>query len=705
MKALPIIFLLLVQMVSAQQKQMSLKDAIIGKYTYLKPDGLEGIKWRGNTHFSYIKGDTLWIEPTKAKSQKQAIALAKLQELTEGGINSFYGYDWLNDNELVLSGTNSINVFNITENKILETINLTPPVSALDFCKKNKTVAYTKGDDLYIKNINDIETRVTHDGGNGIVNGSYVHRREFGIYKGTFWSGKGNYLAFYRKDESMVKDYPLADYMARQAELKSVKYPMAGMKSHHVQIGVYDLATGKTLFLETGKPLGHYLTNITWSPDEKSIYVMELNREQNHMKLNEYNVANGKWVKTLFEEKNKAYVEPLTPIKFSKTNPGEFYYLSRKDGWMHLYKYHVSGKLIGQITKGEWEITKFLGFDANEKHLFMEATKDSPIENNVYKVEAKTGKTSRINNEAGVHHAALSPNGKFLVDTWNSPKLANSIGLFTSDGKLKKKLLEANNPLEGYKLGKNSLFSIKANDGADLYCRMVKPVDFDPNKKYPVIVYVYGGPHSQLVTNSWHNNARWWQYYMASKGYIAFTLDNRGTKNRGAAFENVIHRQLGAMETEDQLRGLEYLKSLPFVDENRIGVHGWSYGGFMVLNMMLKHPGGFKVGVAGGPVVDWAMYEIMYGERYMDTPEENPDGYKKANMLNHVHKLDGKLMLVHGAQDATVVMQHSMKFLRECIKQGKQVDFFVYPTHPHNVRGHDRVHLMEKVSNYFFDHL
>ena len=230
-------------------------------------------------------------------------------------------------------------------------------------------------------------------------------------------------------------------------------------------------------------------------------------------------------------------------------------------------------------------------------------------------------------------------------------------------------------------------------------------MDFDPSKKYPVIIYVYGGPHSQLVSNNWHNDARWWQYYMAQQGYIAFTLDNQGTANRGAAFENIIHRQLGVQETEDQMQGLKYLKSLPYVDSERIGVHGWSYGGFMTLNLMLHHADDFKVGVAGGPVVDWHMYEIMYGERYMDHPEDNPKGYEQNTMTNHVDKLKGKLMLIHGVQDKTVVMQHSMKFLRECVKQNKPVDFYAYPTHPHNVRGIDRIHLMEKVSQYFLDYL
>ncbi|HPF52735.1 MAG TPA: prolyl oligopeptidase family serine peptidase, partial [Draconibacterium sp.] len=436
------------------------------------------------------------------------------------------------------------------------------------------------------------------------------------------------------------------------------------------------------------------------------IYMAELNREQNHMQLNCYDAISGEKVKTLFEEKSETYVEPLFPIEFSKVNPNEFYYLSRQDGWFHVYKYNTDGKLLKQLTKGEWEVTRLVGFNVKETELFVEGTLDDPLQNNIYKVDMKSGDVSRISQEEGVHSASLSPDAAYVIDNWNGPKVPGKIDLHTAKGKLVRNIFSAADPVKDYQLGENKLVTLKTKDGKyDLYGRLILPTNFDPTKKYPVIVYVYGGPHSQLVDKSWQNQARWWQYYMASQGYIAFTMDNRGTNNRGRAFETAVHRQLGILETEDQMQGIDYLKSLPYVDADRIGVHGWSYGGFMTLNLKLRYPEIFKVAVAGGPVVDWSMYEIMYGERYMDMPQENPEGYKESNMINHVKDLQGKLMLIHGVQDETVVMQHSMKFLRECVKQNKPVDFFAYPTHPHNVRGKDRVHLMEKVSQYFFDYL
>jgi len=406
------------------------------------------------------------------------------------------------------------------------------------------------------------------------------------------------------------------------------------------------------------------------------------------------------------EETNKKYVEPLNPIVFSKVDPNNFYLQTRRDGWNHVYLYNTDGQLIKQVTSGKWEVTNLLGFDAEDKNMFFEATKESPVERHIYKVNLKDGKIEKLSDQAGTHVGVLSPDQKYILDKWTSTDVPGMLDLITIRKNQKQTIFEAKNTLKDFELGENTVFSIKAaDDSTDLFCRMIKPNHFDPAKKYPVIVYVYGGPHDQLVNKTWLNQARWWQYYMAAKGYIAFTVDSRGSANRGAAFENVIHRNLGVAETADQMKGIDYLKSLPYVDASRIGVHGWSYGGFMTLNLMLKHPETFKVGVAGGPVVDWKMYEVMYGERYMDTPEENPEGYDKANMMNYVDNLKGKLMIIHGVQDQTVVMQQSLQLLKKCIDQGKQLDFFVYPTHEHNVRGKDRVHLMEKVSNYFLDNL
>lgn len=705
------IFLMLLWLISTTtyaQKKMSLQDAIIGRYTSLSPGSLQSLQWKDETTYVYVNRDTLWTNPIKQNRPTASLSLNELNQAagkTGFSFATFPSFSYTSNNLMQIRYQNRILLYD-PEKKLFD-LDLSIPAEAEypDFCEQNKTAAYVKGQNLFILDKNG-EKQITFETQPGIICGVEVHRQEFGITKGTFWSETGKYLAFYRKDESMVQDYPLVDYMAREAEYIPVKYPMAGMTSHQVSVGIYNLETGQTIFLNTGKPDDHYLTNLSWGPEDQFIYLAELNREQNRMALNQYQSETGEKVKTLFEETSCTYVEPVHPIQFSKTNPEQFYYWSRKDGWFHLYLYNINGMMIRQITKGDWEVTDFYGTDRQEKNIFIQSTMESPVDRHIYKVDIASGKIQQLSREAGTHTASFSRDMKLFIDQWEAFDVPSETDLISTEGKLITIIHQSKNPLTEYELGENRIFTIKAADNkTDLYCRMILPNQFEPGKKYPVVVYVYGGPHAQLIHNTWLNAADWWQYYLAEKGYIVFTVDNRGSDNRGKAFEEIIHRQLGITETADQMKGIEYIKNLPYVDSERIGVFGWSYGGFMTLNLKLRHPETFKVGIAGGPVVDWKMYEVMYGERYMDLPEENPEGYKNSNMTTHVNELSGKLMLIHGVQDETVVMQHSMMFLRECIKQNKQVDFFAYPTHPHNVRGKDRLHLMTKICQYFFDYL
>ncbi|HIE16470.1 MAG TPA: S9 family peptidase, partial [Bacteroidales bacterium] len=326
-----------------------------------------------------------------------------------------------------------------------------------------------------------------------------------------------------------------------------------------------------------------------------------------------------------------------------------------------------------------------------------------------YYANIKTQEIHCITKIQGTHVVKIGQNGKYFIDSYSSVTVPKEYNILDLQGRIVKNILIAKDPLTEYNMPKARIFTIKAADNKeDLYVRMITPPNMDKSKKYPVIVYVYGGPHAQLITNSWLGGAQMWLYYMAQKGYICFTVDNRGSYNRGLAFENVIHRNLGQNEMKDQMEGIKYLKTLPYVDTNRIGVFGWSFGGFMTTSLMLNYPETFKVGVAGGPVIDWKYYEIMYGERYMDMPEENVDGYKKTSLLDKekIKRLKGrKILLIQGAVDKTVVWQHSLRFIQECVKANVPVDFFVYPLAEHNVRGYDRIHLMDKITTYFDDYL
>ncbi|MGZ4100047.1 MAG: DPP IV N-terminal domain-containing protein, partial [Bacteroidia bacterium] len=577
-------------------------------------------------------------------------------------------------------------------------------IDDLDEFKKGEIYAYVAGNNLFVSRDGTVE-QVTKDGSYILVYGKSVHRDEFGINKGTFWSPKGNLLAFYRMDQTDVTDYPIIDWSTYPAKNVNIKYPMAGNNSHYVTVGVYNLEKKSTVYLHTEGPKDQYLTNIAWSPDEKYIYVVILNREQNHFKVNEYDAATGNFVRTLFEEKDEKYVEPLHAMLFLKNNPTQFIWQSRRDGYNHLYLYNIKGDLVKQLTKGNWEVKDVAGFDEKGENLFFHANEQSPINQDFYSVNIKSGKMSKLTKDNGFHVAALSPKGDYFVDAFTSSTTPREYRLVNSSGAKSATFYKSENPIKDYKLGKLSLFSIKNSEGTDLYCRMFKPVDFDSTKKYPVLVYLYNGPHSQMVTNTWLGGADLWYQYMAQKGFIVFTLDGRGTSYRGKAFEQAIHRQVGTKEMEDQLKGVDYLKSLPYVDASRLGVHGWSYGGFMTTSLMTRNPGVFKVGVAGGPVIDWSYYEIMYGERYMDSPKENKEGYDKNNCLNYVQNLKGKFLMIHGAQDNVVVWQHSIMYQKKAVEKGVQLDYYVYPGHEHNVLGKDRAHLMEKVCNYFIDNL
>jgi len=507
-------------------------------------------------------------------------------------------------------------------------------------------------------------------------------------------------MAFYRMDETMVTNYPLVDINTRIATTKNIRYPMAGMKSHEVTIGIYNNNNGKIIYLKTGEPKEQYLTNISWSLDDKYILVAVLNREQNHLKMNVYNPETGEFIKTLFEEKNEKYVEPLTPAVF--INNTQFLWQSQRDGYNHFYLYNLEGNLIKQITNGNWVVTKYLGIDSKKQWIYFAAAFPTALERNIMKANLKTGEIKRISQEEGSHEAIFNKDFNYWIDRYESIKNPFMYKLLNNEGKLVRIVQDSNNTLKDYELATLEIVTIKAADGkTDLYGRIIKPSDFDSKKKYPLILYVYGGPHAQLVQNEWLGGAALWDYYMAQKGYIVATLDNRGSAYRGFDFESCIHRQMGINEAEDQMEFIKYLIKQGYIDENRIGVYGWSYGGFMTLTLMTRYPEVFKVGVAGGPVTDWKYYEIMYGERYMDTPQENPEGYEKTSLLNSTKNLKGKVLIIHGYMDDVVVLQHSLAFIENCIKNGILLDFFIYPNHTHNVRGKDRIHLMKKVSEYF----
>ena len=573
--------------------------------------------------------------------------------------------------------------------------------------------AISRDGNLYVIYANGAERLVAERENDQITYGKYVSRNEFGIEGGTFWAPDNSKLAFYRKDESKVTTFPLLDITTRTGSLKEIKYPMAGMDSENVQLGIFDVVSGETVYAAVDDfGYDRYLTNITWSPDASKIYIQVLDRSQKHMKLNMYNAADGTFIKTILTEDNEKYVEPFDPLYFIKGQNIFIYRTANRDGYRNLYLCDNDGN-IRRLTSVDADV-KYAGNDG--RYVYYTSAEVSPVENHLFRIEVKNlkkgvakasfGKPQRLTSAEGWHEIDLSPDCRHFIDSYSSLCTPRVVNLCTADGKIRENLLTAEDPTMDYAYTEISLGTVKSADGLyDNYYRLIKPKDFDPSKKYPVIVYVYGGPHSQMVQNTYMAQLRRWEMYMAQRGYLVYVQDNRGTENRGIAFEQAIHGQCGQAEMADQIEGVKMLMELPYVDKDRIGVHGWSYGGFMTISLITNYPDIFKVAVAGGPVIDWKWYEVMYGERYMDHPDRNPEGYAKTSLINKAKDLKGKLLICQGAVDPVVVWEHSLSFIRECIKNNVQVDYFPYPCAEHNVTGKDRVHLHDKISMYFEDYL
>ena len=572
--------------------------------------------------------------------------------------------------------------------------------------KTSRTSAYVKDNQLWITNAEGKTKQLTTDGSREIVYGQAVHRNEFGIEEGIFWAPDGNRFAFYRMDQSMVTDYPQVNTFERVATYEPDKYPMLGMTSHKVTVGIYDCTNGNIQYLKAGDPTNRYFTNIAWSPDSKTVYMFELNRLQNDCQLVSYDATSGNKLKELYREKSDKYVEPMHPIVFLPWDSKQFVMQSQKDGYNHLYIYNIGTGAIRQLTKGNFVVEDFCGFNTKNKSVIISTNEANPIQRNIYTVDVKSGKRKALDNGRGCHNASLSKSGQWIVDMYSEPDVPRNYDLVATANAKSLRLLTSKDPWEGYQQPIFESGSIKAADGTtDLYWRMVKPADFDASKKYPTVVYVYGGPHAHNVEASWHWYSRSWETYMAQKGYIVFILDNRGSENRGLEFEQATWHKLGKVEMLDQMKGVDYLKSLPYVDANRLGVHGWSYGGFMTISLMTNYPDVFKVGVAGGPVIDWKWYEVMYGERYMGTPDTNKEGIEACSLIPMAKNLKGKLQIIIGMNDPTVVPQHALSFIDACTEAGTQPDFFVYPGEGHNMMGHKSVHLHERITQYFEDYL
>lgn len=722
MKKTSILLLMLSASFSFGQRNLTIEEATLGSRS-LSAENLVSLQWRKDVNtvtyldntYQNLMGKNVVTQTTETIATKADVeaALSKKFPQDKFAIRMFpYSFEWVSA-DVIRFETNGVDTnylvhYNVSTKNIDKALLYDAKGKNAAVNATNTLTAWLDGNNIKITNAENVTKNVTLDQDLGIVNGSdYTHRQEFGIDKGMWWSPVEDKILYYRKDETMVANYPLPQWDTRVATIKDTKYPMAGEKSEEVTLVVYDLKTDKKVTLQTGEPKEQYLTSVTWDANGKFVYVGVLNRGQDHLKLNKYDATSGKLVKTLFEEKLSTWVEPQHDLMFLPNNPKQFIYQTDVEGFNQMFVYNTEGKLIKKLGYKDVIVQKTLGFSANGKSISYIGITNNGLDRQLFSVDIASGKTTQLTSVSGYHNASLSSDGSYILDQYSNTTTPNKIQTIAVKSKKANVLVEAKNPLQGViDMPKMELVKITSADGkTPLNGRIIYPADYDANKKYPVMIYVYGGSHAQLVTNRWLGGAGMFDYYMAQQGYVVFTLDNRGSDARGRDFTRVTHRNLGVAEMEDQMQGVNYLKSLPFVNADKIGVYGWSYGGFMTTSLMLNHNDVFKVGVAGGPVMDWKWYEAMYGERYMDTPQDNPEGYKNTSTLNKVKNLKGELLVIHGAQDPVVVQQHSMEFIEACIKAGVQVDYFLYPTHEHNVRGKDRVHMNAKIAKYFDTYL
>ena len=541
--------------------------------------------------------------------------------------------------------------------------------------------------------------------GDGIVYGTSVSRNEFAIDRGIFPAPDGLKAAFYRKDESRVTLYPFLDPTTPDGSLKQVRYPMNGGVSERISVGVYDFETGKTIYLDTSADFDEerYLTNVCWNPSSTEIFIQVLDRSQKDMHLNHYSALDGKFLGTVLCEHNDDWVDPQYPLYWIDSRRC-IYSTDCRDGYWNLYVVDLAKNTVKRLADWDSEMK----YEANDgKYVYFTGPDYHPVNNYLYRASLKTRKVEQLTKEVGWHTIEMSPDCKSFLDVYESldqPPVSRVIS--TSTGKVLEVVNPAKDVTEGWAYTEIDMGTVTSANGSDLnYYRMVKPLGFDPSKKYPVILYVYGGPHSQLVKNNFLGGLRRWDMFAAQKGFVVFCIDGRGTRRHSSAYERAIKGRCGVCEMEDQMQAVRMLQEIPWIDKDRIGVYGWSYGGFMSLSLATGNPDVFKVCFAGGPVIDWRWYEVMYGERYMGKVQDAPAAFDAVSLVPKAKNLKAKTLIVHGGLDETVVPLHSMKFVQECIDNGVKVNYFLYPKEPHNMRGKDKVHLQDKILDWFLENL
>jgi dipeptidyl-peptidase-4 len=575
-----------------------------------------------------------------------------------------------------------------------------PPLS---IAPGDRHAAWILAGDLHVGDAAGQIRRVTWDGGDDVVHGGAAHRAEFGIQRGMSWSGDGRWLAFYREDRRGIDPYPYEDLDATPPAPRHGRYPMAGRRHSRVQVGVYDTESRALQWLERDPDQDLYWTNVTFGADGRSVVVALVTRGQDRLQLARFDCATGRRTATLLEEQDAEWIEPEHGPTFLAD--GRFLWWSPRDGHRHLWLCDADGKLLVQVTKGAFDVQELLGLAADGQGLWFTASGEDPRQKHLFWAKLDGSEVRQVTRERGTHECSLSADGLFAFDLWSNLETPPSPRFLDLRDGAVEALPAPRSPLADFELPSQRLFQVKTEADQVLYGHVLLPRAIAEGERLPVLLYVYGGPHVQLVTDRWLAGASLWLHALANEGYVVARLDNRGTPNRGIEFEQAIFRRMGVLEVQDQLRAVEWLTQQPFVDPRRIGVHGWSYGGYMTLRLLGLAPGTFACGVSGAPVTDWELYETGFTERYMDTPQENPDGYRASSCLPLAGQLRAPLLIAHGTDDRTVVPVHSLRFVDRCIDEGVLVDYMPYPMQTHRLEGKDRPHFHKLLKDWLDRHL
>ena len=584
------------------------------------------------------------------------------------------------------------------------------PIMHATLSPAGNTIAFVKENNLFYRDLEtEKTTQITFDGEyNKIINGSgdWVYEEEFVLVRAFEWSPDGKEIAFVRFNETEVPEFSMDMFQQNLYPTQyRFKYPKAGEKNSEVSLHVYNLKKNDVGNVDLSNYQSYYIPRITWAESGRVVATV-MNRLQNHLQLVNVHTDDLN-TDLLFEEKAEAYIEVNDYLTF--TSNGDFIWVSEMDGYRHIYLYDENGNKIRQITDGDWEVTDVYGLDAKEKTIYFQAAATSPINREIYSVSIRGGKMRTLTSRMGTHRASFSKSKDYFINYYSNSNNPQEVTLLTSKGKVVRELemnKEYKERLKKYNLSKVERFEFTTEEDVDLAGYMIKPQDFDPSKTYPVFMYVYGGPGSQTTQNSWGGSNYFWFQMLAQQGYIVVSVDNRGTGARGRDFRTVTYQELGKYETEDQIATAKYLASLEYVDGERIGIFGWSYGGYMSSLCLTKGADYFKAAIAVAPVTNWRYYDTIYTERYMRTPQENESGYDDNSPTNHVDKMRGSYLLVHGSADDNVHYQNTMEMVRQLVEADVEFDMFVYPDKNHGIYGgNTRLHLYRKMTNFILENL